>query len=218
MRRLWIGVATVMLTAACAHTPASTPAPVESATVDRVNPSNIKRMSRDMPPGYEVTPVSGTAAPPAIWGLGSDWTADPSHCAALADPAAGRGQSPQGVSGSGDGGIVYTVIAAAPVRLDPALVVDCPHWTMTNGAATTRVHLIAPPQVDGVETLGMASETIMPVEGGGEIVSQATTFTAYLGGYYAFTALITDPGSPQPPLPAQFAADLLVNTVAELRR
>lgn len=217
MRRVWIGATAVLLTA-CGHTPASTPAPVESIAVERVNPANIKRMSRDMPPGYEVTAVSGTAAPPAIWGLGPDWTAEPSHCAALADPAGGRGQSPQGVSGSGDGGIVYTVVAAAPVRLDPVLVVDCPQWTMTNGAATTRVHLIAPPQIDGIETLGMVSDTSTPVEGGSEITSQATTFTAYLGGYYVFTTLITDPGSPQPPLPAQFAADLLVNTVAELRR
>lgn len=217
MRRVWIGAMAAMLTA-CGHSPASTPATTESPPADQVNPANIKRMSRDMPPGYEVTAVSGTAAPPAIWGLGPEWTANPSHCAALADPAGGRGQSPQGVSGSGDGGIVYTVVAAAPVRLDPALVVDCPQWTMTNGAATTRVHLIAPPAIDGVETLGMAGETITPVEGGGGIVSQATTFTAYLGGYYAFTTLITDPGSPQPSLPAQFAADLLVNTVAELRR
>ncbi|GBE64678.1 hypothetical protein MFM001_11400 [Mycobacterium sp. MFM001] len=217
MRRVWIGATVVVLTA-CGHSPASTPPSTESTPADQVNPANIKRMSRDMPPGYEVTAVSGTAAPPAVWGLGPDWTADPSHCAALADPAGGRGQSPQGVSGSGDGGIVYTVVAAAPARLDPALVVDCPHWTMSNGAATTRVHLIAPPQIDGIETLGMASETTMPVEGGSEIHSQATTFTAYLGGYYTFTALITDPGSPQPPLPAQFAADLLVNTVAELRR
>ncbi len=208
----------VVLVGACAHSPASTPAATESAPADQVNPANIKRMSRDMPPGYEVTAVSGTAAPPAIWGLGPDWTAEPSHCAALADPAGGRGQSPQGVSASGDGGIIYTVVAAAPARLDPALVVDCPQWTMTNGAATTRVHLIAPPQIDGVETLGMVSETVTPVEGGNGITSQATTFTAYLGGYYAFTTLITDPGSAQPPLPPQFAADLLVNTVAELRR
>jgi hypothetical protein len=217
MRRVWIGAMIAVLTA-CAHSPASTPAPTESAPADQVNPANIKRMSRDMPPGDEVTAVSGTTAPPAIWGLGPVWTADPSHCAELADPAGGRGQSAQGVSGSGDGGIIYTVVAAAPVRLDPVLVVDCGHWTMTNGSANTRAHLIAPPQIDGVETLGMASETTIPVEGGSEITSQATTFIAYLGGYYAFTTLITDPGSPQPPLPPQLAADLLVKTVAELRR
>jgi hypothetical protein len=38
-----------------------------------------------------------------------------------------------------------------------------------------------------------------------------------LGDYYAFTTLISDPGSPDPALTPQFAADLLVKTVSELR-
>jgi hypothetical protein len=40
---------------------------------------------------------------------------------------------------------------------------------------------------------------------------------AYLGDYYAFTTLISDPGSPESPLTPQFAADLLVKTVSALR-
>lgn len=218
MRRAWFGATTAVLSAACVHAPASTPAPVQSVTIHQVNPANIKRVGNDMPPGYEVSNVSGVAAPPAIWGLGSNWTADPSHCGALADPGGGHDESPQGVSGSGNGGIIYAVVVAAPARLDPVLVVDCPRWMMTNGTATARAHLIAPPQLDGVETLGMATETTTHVEGGNEIVSRATTFTAYLGSYVAFTTLVTDPGSAQPPLLPQAAADLLVKTVTELRR
>jgi hypothetical protein len=55
------------------------------------------------------------------------------------------------------------------------------------------------------------------VESGTEIDSRAYTFTAYLGGYYAFTTMTTDPGSALPALPPQFAADLLVKTVSTLR-
>lgn len=207
-----------LLTAGCVHAPGAAPASVQSVTIHPVRPVNIKRVGHYMPPDYEVTNVAGVAAPPAVWGLGPNWIADPAHCGALADPAGGRGESPQGVSGSGSGGIIYAIVAAAPAHLDPVLVLDCPQWTMTNGSANVRVHLVAPPQVDGVETLGMASETITPVEGGGQIISQATTFTAYLGSYYAFTTLVTDPGSAQPQLLGQSAADLLVKTVTELRR
>ncbi|MCV7259251.1 DUF5642 family protein [Mycobacterium shimoidei] len=218
MRPGLIGAMAVLLTAGCAHAPGAETASVQSLTIHPVKPVNIKRVGHDMPPGYEVTNVYGVAAPPAVWGLGPNWTADPAHCGALADLGGGHGESPQGVSGSGSGGTIFAVVAAAQVHLDPVLVLDCPQWTMTNGSANVRVHLVAPPQLDGVETLGMASETIAPVEGGGQIVSQATTFTAYLGSYYAFTTLVTDPGSAQPPLPPQLAADLLVKTVTELRR
>jgi hypothetical protein len=63
----------------------------------------------------------------------------------------------------------------------------------------------------------MAADTTTSVEGGNEIVSRASTFTAYLGDYYAFTTLISDPGAAHPPLPPQFAADLLVKSVSALR-
>jgi hypothetical protein len=63
----------------------------------------------------------------------------------------------------------------------------------------------------------MATEISTSVEGGNEIDSRAITFTAYLGDYYAFTAVVSDPGSPDPALAPQFAADLLVKAVSALR-
>jgi hypothetical protein len=177
-------------------------------------------VGRELPPGYEVTAISGPASPPAIWGLGENSASSPPHCAALADPAGGHGQSAQGISGSGAGGIVYAVVATAssgPVSLDPTLVTQCQAWTMTAGRATAHVHLVAAPRIDGAETLGMAAEIITSVEGGNQIGSRTSTFTAYLGDYYAFTTLTSDPGSPQTPLTPQFAAGLLVKAVSALR-
>jgi hypothetical protein len=218
--RVAAAVVAVLLLASCAH--ARQPAPVPSGTTAarHIDPANIRRVGRELPPGYEVTAVSGHVAPPAIWGLGANSTSTPAACAALADPAGGHGQSAQGISGSGAGGIVYAVVAAAPsgpVSLDQSLVTRCRVWTMTSGRATARVHLVDPPRIDGAETLGMATDITTSVEGGNQIGSRANTFTAYLGDYYAFTTLISDPGSPQSPLTPQFAADLLVRTVSALR-
>jgi hypothetical protein len=220
--RLWVAavVVVVLLLASCAHPHQPARAPSGSTPARHVNLANIRRVGRELPPGYEVTGVSGVAAPPAIWGLGGDGSATPARCAALADPAGGHGQSAQGISGSGAGGIVYAVVAAAPtgpVALDQSLVAQCRGWTMTSGRATARVHLVDPPRIDGAETLGMATDITTSVEGGNEIGSRANTFTAYLGDYYAFTTVISDPGSPHSPLTPQFAADLLVKTVSALR-
>jgi hypothetical protein len=138
----------------------------------------------------------------------------------LADPTSGHGQSPQGISGSGAGGTVYAVVVAAPtgpLALDQSLVAQCRQWSMTGRRASARVLLIDAPRIDGAETLGMAAEIVTAVEGGNEIGSRASTFTAYLGDYYAFTTLISDPGSPDAALTPQFAADLLVKTVSALR-
>ena len=88
---------------------------------------------------------------------------------------------------------------------------------MTNGRARAHVRLIDPPRIDGAETLGMASDITTSVEGGNEIYSRANTFTAYLANYYAFTTVVSDPGSPDPALTPQFAAELLVKSVSALR-
>lgn len=88
---------------------------------------------------------------------------------------------------------------------------------MTSGRATARVRLVDAPRIDGAETLGMAVDIGTSVEGGNEIDSRADTFTAYLGDYYAFTTLISEPGSPRSALTPQFAADLLVKAVSALR-
>jgi uncharacterized protein DUF5642 len=207
----------LLLLAACAHARPPTPAPSHSAAPHHVNPANIRWVRRELPAGYEVTGLSGQPAPPASWGLGTDGAASPARCAALADPAGGHGQSAQGISGSGAGGIVYAVVAAAPVALDLSLVNQCHDWTMTSRRTTARVHLVDPPRIDGAETLGMAADITSAVEGGNEIGSRANTFTAYLGNYYAFTTVISDPGSPDSPLTPQFAANLLVKVVSALR-
>lgn len=216
--RLWITVLVVGLAAACVKDTAPTPSATSPAVKQAMNPSRIKRIARDMPSGYEVTSVSDVAAPPTTWGLGIGWTADPAQCAALADPAAGHTQSAQGVSGSGAGGIVYAIVTPLPAaRLDPAVVTGCPRWTVTNGRARSDVRLVDPPHIDGAATVAMASDTTTSAEGGRRIESHAETVIAYLGDYYAFTTLVTDPGSAPSALPPQFAADLLVKTVSALR-
>jgi len=220
------GPALALLVSACASAPAPAPSttslpPAPHGTA--VNPANIKRVVRDFPPGYEVTSdIPEQAAPDVIWGLkagASGVRAKPARCAALADPGAGRDQSAQGVSGSGPGGIVDAVVVAltGPVGLDGGLVAACGRWTISAGRTTANVRLTAAPHVDGAQTLGMTADLTSSVESGTQIDSRAYTFVAYLGNYYAFTTLITDPGAPVPALPAQFAADLLVKTVSTLR-
>ena len=218
--RFWAAAMVFPLLAACAHPSQRPPAPSAGAAARHVDPANIRRVRRDMPPGYEVTTVSGVAAPPDIWGLGGAGVATPPRCAALADPAGGHGQAPQGISGSGAGGTVYAVVVAAPtgpLALDQSLVAQCRQWGMTGRRASARVHLVDAPRIDGAETVGMVAEIVTSVEGGNEIDSRASTFTAYLGDYYAFAAVVSDPGSPDPALTPQFAADLLVKTVAAIR-
>lgn len=207
-----------LLTAACAKSPAPAPSSTSAVAGVGINPTRIKRIGRELPSGYEVTSVSGVAGPAAIWGLGAGWTADPAQCATLADPAAGHGQSAQGLSGSGAGGIVYAVVADYPARrLDPAILAECPRWTLSDGRTRSEVRLVDSPHIDGSQTIGLASDTTTSAEGGTKIESRAKTFTAYLGDHYAFTTLITDPGSAHPPLTPQFAADLLAKMVSALR-
>jgi hypothetical protein len=214
--------ALTLLVTACAHSPAPKPAtaPSPPAHGTAVNPANIKRVVRELPPNYEVTTgIPSGVSPRAIWSLEADATARPAQCAALADPGDGRDQSAQGVSASGAGGVVDAVVVAlpGPVELDRNVVAGCGHWTMTAERTTASIHLIEPPHIGGAETVGMVIDTKSSVESGTEIDSRAYTFTAYLGNYYAFTTLTTDPGSALPALPPQFVADLLVKTVSTLR-
>ncbi|EUA11115.1 hypothetical protein I546_3056 [Mycobacterium kansasii 732] len=107
-----------VLAAACAQSPAPVTAPTHTSPPAHratVNPANIKRLSRELPPGYEVTKdIPAGAAPRVVWGLGATAITVPAQCAILADPAGGRGQSAQGVSGSGAGGIVDAIVVSAP--------------------------------------------------------------------------------------------------------
>jgi Domain of unknown function (DUF5642) len=231
MRPFWIGpLATPLLTllvAGCAHShapsPSATPTKSASGHGAVVNPANIKRVVRELPPNYEVTTgIPAGATPRMIWSLAPDAAVirvEPPQCATFADPGNGRDQSAQGVSASGTGGIVDAVVVAlpGPVDLDRNLVAACARWTMSDRHTTAGVRLIVAPHIDGIETLGMLADTKSSVESGTEIDSRVYTFTAYLGNYYAFTTLTTDPGSALPALPPQFAADLLVKTVSTLR-
>ncbi len=218
--RLSAAPAALLLLAGCAH-PGEPPAPpAVNAPARHVDPGNIRRVRRELPPGYEAAPVADVTAPPDIWGLGGAGVAIPPRCAALADPAGGHGRRAQGISGSGEGGTVYAVVVAAPtgpVALDHSLVAQCRQWRMTGRRASAHIQLVDAPHIDAAETLGMSVEIVTSVEGGNEIASQASTFTAYLGDYYAFTTLISDPGSPHAALTPEFAADLLVKTVSAVR-
>lgn len=225
MRPLWIGVVLTLLVSGCGHSRAPKPPalPSSSAHGAAINPANIKRVVRELPPNYEVsTGIPSSASPRVIWSLGADSAdtrAKPAQCASLADPGNGRDHSAQGLSASGAGGIVDTIVVAlpGPADLDHNLLAACGQWTMTGGHTTASVHLTDAPHIDGAETLGMVADIKSSVESGTEIDSRTYTFTAYLGDYYAFTTLTTDPGSALPALPPQFAADLLVKTVSTLR-
>jgi hypothetical protein len=138
----------------------------------------------------------------------------------LAKPIAGERVAARGVAGSGAGGIVYAVVAASPtppVLLDTNVVAECPRWAVASGRTTATVDLVDAPPIDGVATLRMVTATRTLVEGGAETDSRADTATAYLGDYLAFVTVVTDPGSPQPQLPPDFASTFLVRTVATLR-
>lgn len=218
------GLLLVAVLVACDHSPAPPPSASSAkpppARGVAVNPSHIKRIFRDLPPGYEMTTnIPAAASPRVMWGLAGGVTATPPLCAALADPGHGRGESAQGVSASGAGGIVDAVVVALPgaVQLDEDVVAACTRWSMTGGHTTANVRLSGGPHVDDAETVGMVADITSSVESGSQIDSRAYTFTAYLGNYYAFTTLTTDPGSALPSLSPRFAADLLVKTVSALR-
>src|SRR5436309_13270077 len=100
MRPLWIGIPVVLL-AACGHAHAPSPSAATtkspSAHNATVNPANIKRVVRELPPNYEVTTgIPSGASPRVIWSLEADATVKPPQCATLADPGNGRDQSAEG--------------------------------------------------------------------------------------------------------------------------
>jgi hypothetical protein len=185
----------------------------------QVKPANIAKVRGDLPAGYEVSDITDRAPPAALWGFGPGWSANPPQCGALADPVA-DGAVTRGWSASGGGGIVNAVVTGSPpepVGLDLALVTDCGQWRLSGGHTSASVTFIDAPATDGVVTLGLSTFSTTVVEGGTETHSHAETFTAYLGDYVAFVAVVTDPGSPNPPLGQDFAAELLVKTVSALR-
>lgn len=223
VRRLRLGQA---LAVACVATACGQPvtAPDPSRTESRgpesqVNPSNIGRVRADLPPGYELTELRRPASPVALWGFGPGWVTEPPQCGALAGPATDEATT-RGWSASGPGGIVHAVVTgspAAPVALDPAVLAECGGWTVASGNTTGTVDLIDAPVIDGATTVGMSTAAATVVEGGTATTTTAATFGAYLGDYLTFVTVVSDPGSPNPALGQEFAADLLVETVSALR-
>ena len=216
MRLFALLAALSVLAAACGESPSSAPHSAISRSSTQVNPARIDRVRTELPSGYEVAALSGRVAPIAFWGLGPDWTADPQRCGALADPVAG-GATTRGWSASGAGGIVYAVVVTPAATLDRSLITECSQWTVSAGRTSGSVTLVAAPAIDGAATVGLSTTATTAVEGGTETHSHADTFTAYLGDYVAFVTVVTDPGSPNPALGQDFAAELLVKTVSALR-
>jgi hypothetical protein len=136
----------------------------------------------------------------------------------LADPVV-EVETTRGWSGSGPGGIVYAVVARSPqsVPMDPAVLAECGQWTVSGGRTSGSVTLTAGPAIDAATTIALSTASTTVVEGGTETHSHAETVTADLDGYVAFVSVVTDPGSSNPQLGQDFAATLLVKTVAQLR-
>jgi hypothetical protein len=210
-------LAVLCVLAACGHSgTSSVPSTTASSRAEvHVNPANITRARGALPAGYEVSDFSGPASPVAFWGLGPGWAAEPPECGVLAGPATDDSTT-KGWSASGPGGIVHAVVAG-PVTFDAAVLADCGQWTVTSGNTTGAIHLVDAPAIDGATTVGMATDAKTVVEGGTETTSVASTFSAYLDDSLVFVTVVTDPGSPNPPLGQEFAADLLVKTVSALR-
>ncbi|EHB58250.1 hypothetical protein MycrhDRAFT_0686 [Mycolicibacterium rhodesiae JS60] len=221
MRQLIVCLMALWL-AACSAQPNPTPATSSSASPSAgpVNPANIKRVRSALPAGYEIADVSGPLSAAGLWGFGSGWTAAPGQCAALADPAPDD-PGARGYSASGSGGIVYVVVAVPGQGVpDGGLIGDCTNWTMAFAHTTGDVTL-APtsdaPHIDGADTVAMTVTTRTVVESGTETDGQALTAQAYLDGHVVFVTLVTEPGSPHPPLDSHVVGDLLVATVSALR-
>jgi hypothetical protein len=200
--------------AACAQS--SGPPSATTASSASVNPARIEAVRTALPSGYEVAALVGRPAPVAFWGLGPAWSAEPPQCGTLADPAGGAATT-RGWSASGAGGIVYAVVADSAATVEPSLLQQCAQWTVSAGHTGGTVSMVAAPAIDGAATVGLSAATTTTVEGGTETHSRADTFTAYLGDHVAFVTVVGDPGSPNPQLGQQFAADLLVKTVSALR-
>lgn len=211
-----------LLSAGCGGAPESveTGAPSASAVdgTPGFDPARIKRLHDDMPAGYEVGDASGPAVPALLWGMRPEWHAEPARCAALLDPLPGA--QGFGLSGSGDGGLLHVMAAAAPPghpALDPALLADCGRWSVVAGRSSATVTAVAAPEIDDAVTVGLSAEVRTVVESGTETDSRTHTFVAHLDEGLVFVTLTVDPGSPHPPLPVEDAAALLATAVAAVR-
>jgi hypothetical protein len=216
VHRRVVGLAMLVCVGACGSPP--NPPPQLAVIAPReVNPANVIRVRSVLPQGYEVADVSGPVSAASLWGFGAGWTADPPQCAILADPAPSD-RSARGLSASGSGGTIFVVVSSTPDGKPGAdLVNQCSGWTMAFGHTNAEVSRTDAPVIEGTETVAWEAMTRTIVESGTETNARATTALAYLDRHVAYVTLITDPGSPHPPLDRGFVAELLATTVAALR-
>lgn len=216
MRRFAVIMAAALSAAACGQPTPPPPAASATEAIGPVDPSRMNRARYELPPGYEVADLQGRIAPLAQWGYGSTWSTDPPQCGVLAQPRVDSATA-RGWSASGAGGIVYAVAAGGASPVDSSTLDGCRGWTVTAGPTSGTVRLTDPPSVSGASALGMVADTVTVVEGGTETRSHATTYVAYETSHLVSVTVVTDPGSPDPALGGDFAADLLTRTVAALR-
>jgi hypothetical protein len=201
---------------ACGSPPNPPPLPAVVAPRE-VDPANVVRVRSVLPQGYEAAELNGPVSAAGLWGFGTGWTADPPKCARLADPAPSD-PGARGLSASGPGGTVFVVASATT---DDAALFDlltqCDGWTMTFVHTSAEVTRIEAPVIAGAVTVAWRAATRTIVEAGSETNALATTASAYFDHHVVHVTLITDPGSPHPPLDSEFVADTLATTVAALR-
>jgi hypothetical protein len=216
VHRRVVGLAMLVCVGACGSPPNPPPQSVVIAPRE-VNPANVIRVRSALPQGYEVADVSGPVSAVSLWGFGAGWTADPPQCATLADPApSDRGA--RGLSASGSGGTIFVVVSTTADGAPGAdLVNQCSSWTMAFVHTTAQVARTEAPVIEGTETVAWEAMTRTIVESGTETNARATTALAYFDHHVALVTLITDPGSPHPPLDRGFVAEMLATTVAALR-
>ncbi|MGI9123159.1 MAG: DUF5642 family protein [Mycobacterium sp.] len=199
----------------CGAGPQQPPAPAPTART--LSPANVVRVRAALPPGYETGELKAPVSAAALWGFGTGWRADPPQCAALADPAP-NDRAARGLSASGPGGTVFVVVADMPgTDPVPELLDQCPSWTMTFGHTTAEVTRSQGPAVADARTFAWRAVASTVVESGNSTTSEASTAVACLQGHVVLVTVVTDPGSPNPPLDPGFAADLLATTVTALR-
>ncbi|BBX31478.1 hypothetical protein MMAG44476_26419 [Mycolicibacterium mageritense DSM 44476 = CIP 104973] len=218
MRGIAVGACVAVCAVACGSQPAQAPTTQSTTTpaAATINPARIDRVRHDLPAGYESGVLDQRATPISLWGLRSEWVAEPEQCAELAAPGVDPATS-RGWSASGPGGIVYAAVARVTAPPDSALAGQCGQWSINGGRTSGEVTALDAPAIDAAITTGMAAELTTVVEGGTETHTHADTFTADLGDYHCYVTVVTDPGSPNPALGADVAADLLVKTVSALR-
>jgi hypothetical protein len=209
-----VGLVVALGLFACGSSPP--PPPLDASGAPRaIHSGNVIRVRSALPLGYEVAELRGPLSAVSLWGFGTGWTADPPQCARLADPApADRGA--RGLSASGPGGTVYVAVITAATP-EPELLDQCGSWAMLFVHTRAEVRRTGAPTVSGADTVAWQARTRTVVESGAETNSDVMTAVAYLDHHAALVTVVTDPGSPHPPLGPEFVAELLATTVTALR-